>query len=113
MKTVLAASILLASAFALPQPQAGSGGSNGSGDDNDEAVTCNPFYTDQNILDAIAGTWSLINTTSALNGVPQPDRAYGENPHGIITYSRSGWMSATITATVSPPLTDSSFYTLY
>jgi hypothetical protein len=36
---------------------------------------------------------------STFNGKPVPDRAYGENPVGIITYSKSGYMSATITAT--------------
>lgn len=31
--------------------------------------------------------------------MPIPDAAYGEAPTGIITYSRSGYMSATISAT--------------
>lgn len=31
--------------------------------------------------------------------MPIPDEAYGEDPVGILTYSRSGFMSATITAT--------------
>jgi Lipocalin-like domain len=38
-------------------------------------------------------------TSSYLNGQPVPDAAYGEAPVGIITYSESGYMSATISAT--------------
>lgn len=38
---------------------------------------------------------------SFLNGQEVPDRAYGKAPVGIITYSTSGYMSATITATES------------
>lgn len=34
-----------------------------------------------------------------MNGAPIPDAAYGSAPVGILTYSRSGYMSATITAT--------------
>ncbi|KAM0276709.1 hypothetical protein ACHAQH_006477 [Verticillium albo-atrum] len=52
-----------------------------------------------NIFAVLAGTYSLLNTSSTLNGVAIPDQAYGENPIGIITYSRSGYMSATIAAT--------------
>lgn len=37
----------------------------------------------------------LMMWVSALNGEPIPDEAYGEHPVGIITYSKSGWMSAT------------------
>lgn len=92
------ASLLLASALALPQPQAGEAGSS-ENDDSSNAVNCQPYYPDEAIYAAIAGTYSLINTTSARDGEPIPDEAYGENPVGIITYSKSGWMSATITAT--------------
>jgi hypothetical protein len=34
-----------------------------------------------------------------LNNVPIPDAAYGAAPVGILTYSKSGFMSATVTAT--------------
>ncbi|KAH6695825.1 Lipocalin-like domain-containing protein [Plectosphaerella plurivora] len=51
------------------------------------------------IMAALAGTYSLLNTSSTLNGVEVPDRSYGEAAVGIITYSKSGYMSATITAT--------------
>lgn len=36
---------------------------------------------------------------SAYNGVPIPDEAYGKAPVGILSYSKSGYMSATISAT--------------
>jgi hypothetical protein len=36
---------------------------------------------------------------STLNNIPIPDAAYGIAPVGILTYSRTGYMSATITAT--------------
>ncbi|EMF16921.1 uncharacterized protein SEPMUDRAFT_137655 [Sphaerulina musiva SO2202] len=52
-----------------------------------------------NIVAALAGTYALVNTSSTLNGVPVPDRAYGENPIGLLTYTSSGFMSATIAAT--------------
>ncbi|KAH7311360.1 Lipocalin-like domain-containing protein [Stachybotrys elegans] len=51
------------------------------------------------ILAALAGTYSLINTTSYFNGDPIPDAAYGAAPVGVIHYSKSGYMSATISAT--------------
>jgi lipocalin-like protein len=41
----------------------------------------------------------LLTTQSTLNGQAIPDRAYGEAPVGILTYSKSGYMSATISAT--------------
>ncbi|KAL1641743.1 hypothetical protein SLS61_009976 [Didymella pomorum] len=53
----------------------------------------------QDIVNALAGTYKLVNTSSTLNNVPIPDAAYGEAPVGILTYSRTGYMSATITAT--------------
>jgi hypothetical protein len=40
-----------------------------------------------------------LNILSALNGLPIPDAAYGNAPIGILIYTASGWMSATITAT--------------
>ncbi|KAF2207093.1 hypothetical protein CERZMDRAFT_115421 [Cercospora zeae-maydis SCOH1-5] len=81
MKPTFAASLLITTVWAVPQPQGGS------------------TSTDQAILDALAGTYSLVNTTSARDGVPIPDDAYGKKPVGIITYSKSGWMSVSITAT--------------
>ncbi|KAJ4357738.1 uncharacterized protein N0V89_002314 [Didymosphaeria variabile] len=53
----------------------------------------------QDIINALAGTYTLVNTSSTLNNVPVPDAAYGEAPVGILTYSKSGYMSATIVAT--------------
>lgn len=68
----------------------------------------------QDIIAALAGTYTLVNTSrpephclfisstkpsSTLYGVPVPDAAYSSAPLGILTYSRSGHMSATITAT--------------
>ncbi|KAJ4988161.1 hypothetical protein SVAN01_06413 [Stagonosporopsis vannaccii] len=53
----------------------------------------------QDIINALAGTYSLVNTSSTLNNVPIPDAAYGAAPVGLLTYTRSGYMSATITAT--------------
>lgn len=97
MKLSFATSLLLTTAWAVPHPQSGSTGTAAS--ESSGAVQCEPFFPDQAILDALAGTYSLVNTTSARDGVPIPDEAYGERPVGIITYSKSGWMSATITAT--------------
>ncbi|KAL0944745.1 uncharacterized protein CTRU02_202632 [Colletotrichum truncatum] len=51
------------------------------------------------IIAALAGTYALLNTSATNNGVPVPDRVYGDNPVGILTYSKSGYMSATITST--------------
>jgi hypothetical protein len=42
---------------------------------------------------------NLTNRLSTLNDIPIPDDAYGTAPVGILTYSASGYMSATITAT--------------
>ncbi|KAI5369445.1 Putative Lipocalin-like domain-containing protein [Septoria linicola] len=56
-------------------------------------------FTTNAIVHALAGTYALINTTSTLNGVAVPDRAYGKSPVGLLTYTKSGFMSATITAT--------------
>ncbi|PVH94647.1 hypothetical protein DM02DRAFT_539043, partial [Periconia macrospinosa] len=36
---------------------------------------------------------------STFNGTPVPDRAYGEAPIGLLTYTASGYMSATLAAT--------------
>ena len=55
--------------------------------------------TPEQILKSLAGTYILINTTSAQNGNPIPDLAYGKNPVGVLIYTATGWMSATITAT--------------
>ncbi|KAK0107248.1 hypothetical protein ONS95_003949 [Cadophora gregata] len=51
------------------------------------------------ILAVLAGTYSLLNTSAWLNEVPVPDAVYGSAPVGILTYSKSGYMSATITST--------------
>ena len=51
------------------------------------------------VINFLAGTYLLLNTSSTLNGVPIEDEAYGANPVGIITYSRSGFMSATLAST--------------
>ncbi|KAF9881454.1 hypothetical protein CkaCkLH20_00600 [Colletotrichum karsti] len=51
------------------------------------------------IFAVLAGTYTLLNTSATNNGVPVEDRVYGSNPVGILTYSKSGWMSATITST--------------
>ncbi|OLN87491.1 hypothetical protein CCHL11_06170 [Colletotrichum chlorophyti] len=51
------------------------------------------------ILAVLAGTYTLLNTSASFNGVPVEDRAYGSNPIGILTYSKSGYMSATIAST--------------
>ncbi|KAL5120439.1 hypothetical protein ACEQ8H_001729 [Pleosporales sp. CAS-2024a] len=55
--------------------------------------------TQHDILKALAGTYTLINTTSAHNGIPIPDASYGSAPVGLLVYTSTGWMSATITAT--------------
>ncbi|KAF6810097.1 hypothetical protein CMUS01_03990 [Colletotrichum musicola] len=51
------------------------------------------------ILAVLAGTYTLLNTSATNNGVPVPDKTYGENPVGILTYSKSGYVSATLTST--------------
>ncbi|CZT00751.1 uncharacterized protein RAG0_08664 [Rhynchosporium agropyri] len=51
------------------------------------------------ILAVLAGTYSLLNTSAWLDEVPVPDAVYGSNPVGILTYSKSGFMSATLTST--------------
>ncbi|KAF3002434.1 hypothetical protein E8E13_004160 [Curvularia kusanoi] len=53
----------------------------------------------QDIINALSGIYTLLNTSSTLNNVPIPDDAYGKAPVGLLTYTRSGYMSATITAT--------------
>ncbi|KAI4948892.1 hypothetical protein J4E86_008241 [Alternaria arbusti] len=56
--------------------------------------------TDTNpILKALSGTYSLVNTSSSRNGEPIPDLPYGKAPVGLLIYTESGFMSATITAT--------------
>ncbi|GKT50870.1 LOW QUALITY PROTEIN: uncharacterized protein ColSpa_11051 [Colletotrichum spaethianum] len=51
------------------------------------------------ILAILAGTYQLLNTSATRDGVPVKDRTYGSNPVGILSYSKSGYMSATITST--------------
>ncbi|KAI6348605.1 hypothetical protein MCOR25_010764 [Pyricularia grisea] len=53
----------------------------------------------ESIMQALAGTYMLLNTSTTLNGVPVPDEAYGSNPSGQLIYTASGFMSATITST--------------
>ncbi|KAF2033076.1 hypothetical protein EK21DRAFT_59186 [Setomelanomma holmii] len=55
--------------------------------------------TEHEIIKTFAGTYSLVNTSSALNGSPIPDEAYGEALVGFLIYTATGWISATITAT--------------
>ncbi|KAI8933868.1 hypothetical protein NX059_009566 [Plenodomus lindquistii] len=55
--------------------------------------------SDAQIYKAIAGTYTLLNTSSTANFIPVPDRAYGTAPVGILIYTATGFMSATITAT--------------
>jgi hypothetical protein len=56
--------------------------------------------TDTNpILKALSGTYALVNTSSSRNGEPIPDLPYGKAPVGLLIYTESGFMSATITAT--------------
>lgn len=55
--------------------------------------------SDAKILRALAGTYTLLNTSSTANNLPVPDRAYGQNPVGMLIYTANGFMSATITAT--------------
>ncbi|CAL3968303.1 unnamed protein product [Diplocarpon coronariae] len=54
--------------------------------------------SDSIILRALAGTYSLVNTSSTRDWVPIPDAVYGEAPVGQLIYTASGFMSATITA---------------
>ncbi|KAJ0382526.1 hypothetical protein COL922a_012383 [Colletotrichum nupharicola] len=51
------------------------------------------------IIAVLAGTYTLLNTSATSNGVPVEDRVYGSNPVGILTYSKSGYVTATITST--------------
>ncbi|KAH6878740.1 Lipocalin-like domain-containing protein [Alternaria rosae] len=51
------------------------------------------------IFKALSGTYSLVNTSSSRNGEPIPDLPYGKAPVGLLIYTESGFMSATITAT--------------
>ncbi|KAH6643026.1 Lipocalin-like domain-containing protein [Boeremia exigua] len=53
----------------------------------------------QDIINSLAGTYALVNTSSTQNNIPIPDAAYGTAPVGLLTYTRAGYMSATITAT--------------
>lgn len=51
------------------------------------------------ILTALAGTYALVNTSSFFQGTPIPDASYGSAPVGLLIYTATGFMSATITAT--------------
>ena len=67
------------------------------------AVSCFPAAKhssqETTILAALAGTYSLLNTSSTLNNIPVPETTYGKHPVGLLTYTAAGFMSATITAT--------------
>ncbi|KAL8369501.1 hypothetical protein RB595_000023 [Gaeumannomyces hyphopodioides] len=52
-----------------------------------------------NIMNVLAGTYMLLNTSTTQNGVSVPDEAYGSNPSGILVYTKSGFVTATITST--------------
>ena len=66
----------------------------------EEEPTQPPKARDINpILKALSGTYSLVNTSSSRNGEPIPDLPYGKAPVGLLIYTESGFMSATITAT--------------
>ncbi|KAG9205514.1 hypothetical protein G6514_008156 [Epicoccum nigrum] len=58
----------------------------------------NPQDKLKDIIAALAGTYTLVNTSSTLNNLPIPDLAYGDHPVGLLTYTPTGYMSATITA---------------
>ena len=49
------------------------------------------FYITSSLSNCLSRRW--------LNEVPVPDAVYGSAPVGILTYSKSGYMSATITST--------------
>ncbi|KAK1999900.1 hypothetical protein LX36DRAFT_459567 [Colletotrichum falcatum] len=51
------------------------------------------------IIAILAGTYTLLNTSATRGGVPVDDPTYGSSPVGILTYSRTGFMSATLTST--------------
>ncbi|KAM7183209.1 Lipocalin-like domain containing protein [Rhypophila sp. PSN 637] len=54
----------------------------------------------EDIIAALAGTYSLINNTVTRNGTIQPDGSgWGRNPSGLLTYTRWGYMSANMAAT--------------
>jgi len=66
----------------------------------EEEPTHPPKARDINpVFKALSGTYSLVNTSSSRNGEPIPDLPYGNNPVGLLIYTESGFMSATITAT--------------
>ncbi|KAK4195468.1 Lipocalin-like domain-containing protein [Triangularia verruculosa] len=47
----------------------------------------------QEIINFLAGTYSLLNNTQWRNGTQVPD-PWGKNPAGLLTYTRYGYMSA-------------------
>ncbi|KAJ4419495.1 hypothetical protein N0V82_004940 [Gnomoniopsis sp. IMI 355080] len=51
------------------------------------------------IIAAIAGVYSLVNTTAYLNGTEVADPVYGSAPVGQLIYTADGFVSATITST--------------
>ncbi|EKD17583.1 uncharacterized protein L3040_006704 [Drepanopeziza brunnea f. sp. 'multigermtubi'] len=57
------------------------------------------FADTSRIWQSLAGVYSLVNTSSTENDIPIPDAVYGKNPVGLLIYTASGFMSATITAT--------------
>lgn len=63
------------------------------------ALPASPPAPGSDILKSLAGSYSLVNTSSTLNNVPIPDATYGEHPVGMLLYTATGFMSATLTAT--------------
>ncbi|KAK3363977.1 Lipocalin-like domain-containing protein [Lasiosphaeria hispida] len=51
------------------------------------------------IIAALAGTYSLINSTVWRNGTLQEPSSWGAAPVGLLTYTRWGYMSANMAAT--------------
>ncbi|KAK0615093.1 hypothetical protein B0T17DRAFT_646469 [Bombardia bombarda] len=55
----------------------------------------------QHILNAIAGAYSLVNTTVLLDGVVQPPSSdWGSSSHGTLVYTATGYVSVVITTLV-------------
>jgi hypothetical protein len=63
------------------------------------ATSAPPPSSSSAILQALAGTYALVNTSSTHNNEPIPDATYGEHPVGMLIYTATGFMSATLTAT--------------
>jgi hypothetical protein len=58
-------------------------------------------------MQALVGTWHLVSIDySGANGA-LPDPVFGPDPHGVIIYDRSGWMSVQIVTANRPTMTRS------